>query len=141
MAPTGSKVQEGDVVVRFDPSRTKQQPAEKLAVLKQAQAALDQPEAEARITAEQDRRTLSEAGFQVARVKLDISPAEIVSALKAEESKIELKLSEERLAPQPANAELNAASSRNEWSHGLGGPADTGCDQHPGQGAVHQGSA
>ena len=112
LAASGSAIKEGDPVVRFDPSSAKQQLAEKEAALKQAQAALDQAVAEAGITAEQDKRSLSEARYQVERAKLDVSLTEIVSALKAEESKIDLSVAERRLAAQAANAKLSDASSQ-----------------------------
>ncbi len=112
LAPSGGAVQAGDPVVRFDPSTAKQQLAAQEAALKQARAALDQAVAETRITAEMDARLLSEARYQVERAKLDVSMAEIVSALKAEESKIDLGLAERKLAAQQASAALNDASSR-----------------------------
>ena len=55
-APPGGAVKEGDPVIRFDPSSAQQQLQEKDAALKQAQATLDQALANARITAEQDKR-------------------------------------------------------------------------------------
>ena len=64
-APAGSAVKEGDPVVRFDPSSAQQQLQEKDAALKQAQATLDQAVADARITAEQDKRDLSTAKYDV----------------------------------------------------------------------------
>jgi len=112
LAASGSRVKEGDPVVRFDPSSAKRQLAEKEAALNQAQAALDQAVAEARITAEQDKRALGEARYQVENAKLEVSKAEIVSRLKAEESKIELSLAERKLAAQEAQVALNEVSSR-----------------------------
>jgi multidrug efflux pump subunit AcrA (membrane-fusion protein) len=111
LAPSGSPVKEGDPVVRFDPSSARQQLAEKDAALKQAQAALDQATAEAGIAAEQDKRSLAEARYQVERAKLDVSLTEIVSALKAAESKIDLSVAERRLTAQAANAKLGEVSS------------------------------
>lgn len=104
LAPSGSPVKEGDPVVRFDPSSAKQQLAEK-------EAALDQATAEAGIVAEQDKRSLAEARYQVERAKLEVSLTEIVSALKAAESKIDLSVAERRLTAQAANAKLGEVSS------------------------------
>ncbi|MBI4874730.1 MAG: efflux RND transporter periplasmic adaptor subunit [Acidobacteria bacterium] len=111
LAPSGSPVREADPVVRFDPSSARQQLAEKEAALKQAQAALDQATAEAGIVAEQDRRSLAEARYQVERARLEVSLTEIVSALKAAESKIDLSVAERRLSAQAANAKLGEVSS------------------------------
>src|SRR5580704_8670771 len=60
-APPNSEVNAGDIVVRFDSSLAKQQLLEKQAMLKQAQATLEQAVAQARITAEQDRLDLASA--------------------------------------------------------------------------------
>jgi HlyD family secretion protein len=112
LAPVSSNVKAGDVVVRFDPSSARQQLAEKEAAIKQAQAALDQATAEARITAEQDKRSLADASYQLERARLEVSLKEIKSVLEAEESKVDLRLAEHTLLTQKANAGLNEASSR-----------------------------
>src|SRR5581483_224405 len=76
-APAGSTVKEGDPVVRFDPSSTKQQLQEKEAALKQAQATLEQAVAEAKITGEQDQRDLSTAKYDVEKARMEASKADI----------------------------------------------------------------
>jgi HlyD family secretion protein len=87
-APPSSPVKAGDVVIRFDPSSAKQQLQEKEATLRQAQATLDQQLAQNRISGEQDQLDLSTSRYQVEKAKLEVSKAEIVSALQGEESKI-----------------------------------------------------
>ena len=109
-APAGSAVKEGDAVVRFDPSSTQQQLHEKEAALKQAQATLDQAVADARITAEQDRRDLSTSKYDVEKARLEASKAEIVSALQGEESRIDLGLAEQKLRVEEATVNLHATS-------------------------------
>ena len=110
LAPSGSQVKEGEIVIRFDPSSARQQLTEKQAALEQAKATLDQAVAQARITAEQDKRDLAQARYQVERARLEASKAEIVSAIQGEESRIELSLAEEKLRVQEATAELHRAS-------------------------------
>jgi multidrug efflux pump subunit AcrA (membrane-fusion protein) len=111
-AAAGSAVKQGDLVVRFDPSSTKQQLQEKEAALKQAQATLDQAVADARITAEQDQRDLSSAKYDVEKAKMEASKAEIVSKLQGEESRIDLGLSEQKLRVQEATVNLHAISDK-----------------------------
>src|SRR5581483_11713533 len=82
LAPAGTPVKTGEVVIRFDPSSANQQLQEKLAALKQAQATLDQEIAQARITAEQDQRDLSTARYAVEKARLEVSKQEIVSKLE-----------------------------------------------------------
>jgi multidrug efflux pump subunit AcrA (membrane-fusion protein) len=92
LATPGSMVKQGDLVVRFDPSSAQQQLNERKAALQQAQAALEQAEAQARITAEQDKRELAR--------------------LQAEESKIDLALAGKDLRVQEATIQLHEASDR-----------------------------
>ena len=88
-ATADSLIKEGDVMLRFDPSSATRTLKEKEAALAQAQAALDQATAQTRITEEQDKLELSQQRHTVARAKLEVSNAEIVSALQAEESRID----------------------------------------------------
>jgi multidrug efflux pump subunit AcrA (membrane-fusion protein) len=109
-APPNSEVKEGDSVVRFDSSLAKQQLLEKQAMLKQAQATLDQAVSQARITGEQDRLDLASAHVDLEKAKLEVSKQEIVSKLQGEESKIDLGLSEEKLRVQEATNNLHQMS-------------------------------
>ena len=99
-APGGSEVKKGQVVVRFDPSRTQQDLNEKNAALQQAQSTLDQAVAQARITEDQDKLDLDTARFNAEKAKLEASKASIVSAIQGEESRIDLSLAEEKLKVQ-----------------------------------------
>jgi HlyD family secretion protein len=114
LAPQGGSVKEGEPVVRFDPSSARQQLDEKLAALKQAQAALDQAIAQARISAEQDKIELAEAEYQVERARLEVSKAEIVSRLQGEESKVDLGVAEQKLDVQKAKVALNETSNQSK---------------------------
>lgn len=104
-------VKEGDTLLKFDASTAQRQLQEKEASLKQTQASLDQAIAMAKITEEQDKLELAAARHAVERAKLEVSKAEIVSRLQAEESRIELGLAEEKLKVQQATLEMNKASS------------------------------
>jgi multidrug efflux pump subunit AcrA (membrane-fusion protein) len=112
LAPAGTPVKAGEVVIRFDPSSAKQQLQEKEAALKQAQATLDQEIAQAHITAEQDQRDLSTAQYAVEKARLEVSKQEIVSKLQGEESKIDLDLAEQDLKVKKAAVDLHAASDK-----------------------------
>jgi HlyD family secretion protein len=110
-APPSSPVKAGDVVIRFDPSSAKQQLQEKEATLRQSQATLDQQVAMNRISGEQDQLDLSTSRYQVEKARLEVSKAEIVSALQGEESKIDLGIAEKDLKVKEANTHLHAASN------------------------------
>lgn len=111
LAPPGSRVKPGDPVIRFDPSTIQQQLSGKQADLKQAQAALDQGQSQARITAEQDRRDLAAARETVERAKLDASQQAILSAIDGAEKKIDLGTAEEKLRVEEATVNLHVKSS------------------------------
>lgn len=110
MVQPGNAVNAGDVILRFDDSGAKRQLSEKEASLKQAQASLDQAIAEARIKLEQDSLELASLRHAAERAKLEVSKVEILSALQAEEAKVNLGLAEDKVRVQQATLDLNRAS-------------------------------
>ena len=101
-APAGGEVRKGQVVIRFDPSRTEQDLKEKNAALQQAQSTLDQAVAQARITEDQDKLDLATAQYNVEKARLEASKQTVMSAIQGEESQIDLGLAEEKLKVQQA---------------------------------------
>jgi multidrug efflux pump subunit AcrA (membrane-fusion protein) len=65
IAPPGSTVAAGDVIVKFDSSTAQQQLMQQQAQLKSAQASLDQAVAQYQITAQQDQSALADSKFAV----------------------------------------------------------------------------
>jgi multidrug efflux pump subunit AcrA (membrane-fusion protein) len=114
IAAQGSRIQANEPIVRFDPSSAKQQLQEKKAALDQAQAALNQAIAQARITAEQDKLDLAATEYLVEKAKLEVSKAEIVSRLQGEESRVDLVMAEKKHSVQKSTVELNEASNRSK---------------------------
>jgi HlyD family secretion protein len=110
LAPPGSTVSAGDVVIRFDTSRAQQQLQERAASLRQAEATLDQAVAQARITAEQDKLDLEQAGYAVERAKLEASKETIVSKIQGDESKIDLGMAESKMRVEQATIGLHVKS-------------------------------
>lgn len=111
LATAGEATKAGEPVVRFDPSSAQQQLAEKQAALEEADAKLEQAEADAQIAAEQDRLDLANARYEIERARLEVSKSEIISAMQAEQSRIALKLAEERLEVREATTRHNSASN------------------------------
>jgi multidrug efflux pump subunit AcrA (membrane-fusion protein) len=111
LANQGAPVKEGDPLFRFDPSSATQQLEQKKAALRQAEAALAKAIAEAGVAAEQDKIELADAEYEVERAKLEVSKLEIVSRLQGEESRVELRLAEDKLRVQKATVALNHASN------------------------------
>jgi multidrug efflux pump subunit AcrA (membrane-fusion protein) len=110
MTPPGTNVTQGESIVRFDSSSAQQQLMQKEAALRQAQATLDQALAQSKITSEQDKTDLADAGFTVERSRLEASKQEIVSRLQGEESKIDYGVAQQKLKVQEATVDLHAAS-------------------------------
>jgi HlyD family secretion protein len=110
MAPANTPVKAGDVVVRFDPSSAKQQLDEKTAMLRQSEASVKQAEAEARLQMEQDRLEIGDASLAVEKGKIAVTKADALTKLQGEESRVDLMLSEQKLAVARAKSNLNSAS-------------------------------
>lgn len=110
LAPPGSQVKAGEVVIRFDPSHTQQDLKEKTAALKQAQASLEQAIAQARITAEQDKLDLAKARYEMEKARLEASKQTIVSVIQGQESAIDLRTAEEKVKVQEASNALHKES-------------------------------
>lgn len=110
LAPTGSAIKAGDPVIRFDPSRSEQDLKEKASALVQAQASLEQAQAKARITAEQDKLDLAKARYEAERARLEASKQAIVSVIQGQESTIDLGMAEEKVKVQLSATELHKKS-------------------------------
>jgi HlyD family secretion protein len=110
LAPPGSIVKAGQVVIRFDPSKSQQDLKEKNAALEQAQATLDQSVAQARITADQDKLDLATATYDREKARLEASKKTIVSAMDGQKSAIDLGLAEEKVRVQQSTIVLHQKS-------------------------------
>ncbi len=110
LAPAGSDVKVGQVVIRFDPSKLQQDLKEKTVALKQAQATLDQATAQAHIAADQDKLDLATAAYNREKAQLEASKQAIVSSMEGEKSEIDLGIAGEKVKLQQATAELHAKS-------------------------------
>ncbi len=110
LAPSGETIKEGEMMIKFDSSSSQQQLQQKEAVLRQAQATLDQAIAQARITADQDNSDLADAKFNVEKARLEVSKQEIVGQIQAEESKVDLAMAEQKLKMEEATVNLHGAS-------------------------------
>lgn len=111
LAPSGSEVKEGQPVVRFDRSHLDQDMVEKRAALRQAQATLDQGEAQAHMTADQDKVDLASARYQMEKARLEASKQAIVSVSDGQKSAIDLKVAQEKVTLQDSITNLHTKSA------------------------------
>jgi len=110
LAPPGSVVKPGQVIIRFDPSKPQQELKEKRTVFEQAQATLDQAVAQARITADQDKLDLEKSKYDREKAQLEASKQAIVSVMEGQKSTIDLGLANEKVKLQQATTELHRKS-------------------------------
>src|SRR3954454_8139417 len=69
MANAGEQIREGQPVIRFDSSSAEQQLIQKEAALKQAQATLDQANAQSQVTTQQDESDLADAKYNLEKAR------------------------------------------------------------------------
>src|ERR1700739_4227202 len=96
-APDGSQVKKGDILVQFDPSKTKQDLDQDRSVLKSADAQIEQARAEGKLTDEEDTTAVMKARFDVESAKLDASKSEILSKIDCAESQLKVTAAEQSL--------------------------------------------
>jgi RND family efflux transporter MFP subunit len=105
----GTAVNEGDVIVQFDPSQTQQRLAQNQSALKSSQAEIEQVRAQGRLTVEQDTTAVVKARYDLAAAKLDASKSEVVSKIEGEEA--DLKVADAGQALRQAETQLKSDQS------------------------------
>ena len=97
LVKNGSAVKKGDVVVEFDATTLRQRLLERQSELNQALKEIEQTQAQAKITAEQQQTALMKARYDVERAKLDLGKRDLVSRIEYESAKLSLGDAEQRL--------------------------------------------
>ena len=112
LARTGTVVKAGDVVAQFDTSKLVDTLNTRQSDMKQAEAAIGEERAKARLLEEQDRTDLLKARYDVERAKLDVSQQEILSPIDGAEKKLALADAEQKLREVEARQKSDEASSQ-----------------------------
>jgi HlyD family secretion protein len=112
LAPNGSAVKAGDVVVRFDTSTAERQLAEKRSALREAEAEIQRARADAAIAAQGVKSDETKRRYDVERAKLDVSTSEVLSRLDAEKASISLGAAEQRAREAATKVDANDATAR-----------------------------
>lgn len=97
LAADGSRVNQGDVIVEFDHSKTQQDLAQDQSTLKSAQAEIEQVRAQGRLTEEENTTAVMKARYDVQVAKLDASKGEIVSKIEGAEANLKVTDAEQKL--------------------------------------------
>lgn len=108
----GAQVKQGDVVVEFDDSKTKQDLDQDRSVVKSAEAQIEQSRAEGKLTEEEDTTAVMKARYEVETTKLDASKSEIVSKIAGAEAELKVKDAEQSL--REAQAKLKSDQAKNK---------------------------
>ena len=112
LARTGTVVKPGDVVAQFDTSKLVDTLNTRRSDMKQAEAAIGEERAKARLLEEQDRTDLLKARYDVERAKLDVSQQEILSPIDGAEKRLALADAEQKLREVEAKLKSDQASSQ-----------------------------
>ena len=97
LVKNGAIVKKGEVVVEFDATTLRQRLLERQSELNQALKEIEQTQAQAKITAEQQQTALMKAKYDVERAKLDLGKRDLVSRIEYESAKLSLSDAEQRL--------------------------------------------
>lgn len=111
IASDGSQVKKGDIVVEFDPSKTKQELEQDKSVLKSADAQIEQARAQGKLTDEEDTTAVMKARFDVESAKLDASKSEILSKIDGAESLLKVTDAEQVLRQSEAKLKADRAKT------------------------------
>src|ERR1051326_4864756 len=96
LAPTGTMVKAGDIVVQFDATTLKNTLEQKQSELKSAEADIEHSRAENMLTAEQQATTAVQGRYDVDRAKLDTSQQEILSEIEGAKTRLKLTDAEQK---------------------------------------------
>lgn len=108
----GTQVKEGDVVVEFDASKTKQDLDQDRSVVKSSDAQIEQARAQGKLTEEEDTTAVMKARYAVDSAKLDASKNEILSRIEGAEAELKVKDAEQSL--REAEEKLKADKAKNK---------------------------
>jgi RND family efflux transporter MFP subunit len=97
LAPNGSMVKAGEVVVQFDGSTLQRTIQEKQSEVKQADAEIEQAQGQARLTEEQNATALMKARYDIERAKLEVKKGDTVSRIENEQAKLALGDAQQKL--------------------------------------------
>jgi multidrug efflux pump subunit AcrA (membrane-fusion protein) len=111
LVKNGATVKKGDVVVEFDATSLRQRLLERQSELNQALKEIEQSQAQAKITAEQQQTALMKAKYDIERAKLDLGKRDLVSRIEYESAKLSLADAEQRLKEMQAKELSSKAGS------------------------------
>ncbi len=114
LAPTGTVVKRGDVVVEFDRTTVERMLLDRRSQLRQAEAEIEKARANARIQEEATLTDQMKGAYDVERAKLDVGTRDVVSRLDAQKAEITLSDAQQRVKEVDARLGATRAGARAE---------------------------
>lgn len=111
LAPTGTIVHSGDVVLAFDPSQQEYNLGQSRSDMAEAQQEIEKAKADAAVQAAQDQTALLKAKFDVRQAELEVSKNEIVSQIDAQKNILALEEAKRALAQLQQDIQSHAKSN------------------------------
>jgi multidrug resistance efflux pump len=112
LKPTGSVVEENEVVVEFDPSEQEFNLEQARSELEEVLKEIEKTRLDAEIQAAQDEVSLLKARFEVRRAELEVSRNELASAIDAEKNVLSLEQARRQLAQLEQDVPARKTSNR-----------------------------
>jgi HlyD family secretion protein len=126
LAKNGTMVKPGDPLVEFDGTTLQRTIQEKQSELKQADAEIEQAQAQTRITDEQNATAAMKAAYDIQRAKLDVGKGDTVSRIENEQAKLavgdaqqRLRELQEKVSSDRTSAEADVSSKRHKREKAL----------------------
>lgn len=111
LAPSGTLVKPGDVVVQFDGSTLERTIQEKQSELRAADAEIEQTRAQSRLTDEQNATTLMKAQYDLQRAELDVQKGDSIPRIQLEQAKLAVGDAEQKLKEHKAKITADATAA------------------------------
>ena len=112
LAPTGTFVKQGDVVISFDPSQEEYNLEQSRFDLEEANEEILKSRQDATVQAAKDKVDLLKAQFDVRKAQLDVSKNELVSAIDAKKNLLALDEAKRALAQLQQDVHSRAVSNQ-----------------------------
>ena len=97
LIPNGTQVQQGDIVVQFDPSTLQRSADQARSTLRQVEAEIARAKAQQLLSDEQFLTETMSAQFALERARLDASTRDVISAIENEKNVLALGKAEQKL--------------------------------------------
>jgi len=112
LAPTGTRVHNGDMVVEFDPSEQQYNLEQNRFDLEEAEQEIAKAKADAAVQSAKDEVELLKAKFDVRRAELDVSKNELVSVIDAKKNLLALEEAKRHLTQLEQDIKSHSASNQ-----------------------------